>query len=79
MSGLQLRDGMQGSLRVLGFAANLHILLLIDQERQPLAHQGMIVDNQDGFLAGLRRSFKNHVCCHRHFPSSERRRGGTCR
>ena len=58
MSGSQLRDRLHGGLRLFGFAADLHILLLIDQQREPLAHQGMVVDNEDGFFTGLRGTFQ---------------------
>ena len=50
---MQLRDCLHCRLRFLSFAADLHVLLLVDQERKPLAHQGMVIDHQNGFLAGL--------------------------
>ena len=58
MSGLQLRDCLHRRMRFFGLAANLHVLLLVDQHSQPLAHQRMIIDDQNGFLAGLQRSLQ---------------------
>ena len=68
MSGCICAIALHGRLRFFGFAANLHVLLLIDQQRQPLAHEGMIVDNQDGLFGGLRGLFRNESLSSFAFP-----------
>ena len=54
MSGLLLRDRLHRRVRLFGLAANLHVLLLIDQQRQPLTQQWVIVDDEDFLLRALR-------------------------
>ena len=51
MSGSALGDGLHCSVRFFGFAANLHVLLLIDQKGESLTQKRMIVDDEDIFLA----------------------------
>ena len=68
MSGLQLRNGLHGGLRLFSLAAHLHILLLVDQQRESLAHEGMIVDDQNGLLGGLRGLVQNEIRRHCAYP-----------
>ena len=62
MSGLRPGDGLHRGLRLLGLAANLHILLLINQQSESLAHEWMIVDDKNRLLGSLRGSSpKRHL------------------
>ena len=59
--GTLLCDGLHRGLRLFGLAANLHILLLIDQQSEPLAHERMIVHHQNRLLGGLLRVFSKRA------------------
>ena len=65
--GMQVSDCLHRSLRLFCLAANLHVLLLIDEERESLAHEWVIVDNKNGLLCSLHGTVKNGIRRHSHF------------
>ena len=50
MSGLEAADACMRRVRLFGLAADHQIGFLIDQQRQTLAHDGMIVNQEDTLL-----------------------------
>ena len=50
--GLQAGRSHASPPAPLGLAADLQILLLVDEERESLAHEGMVVDNKDRLFGG---------------------------
>ena len=65
MSGFFSAIALHGRLRFFGLAANLHILLLVDQHGKPLPEQRMIVNHKNrfpGFLCRLLRVWKWWPC-----------------
>jgi hypothetical protein len=68
---------MHGGLSFFGLAANLEVVLLIDEKCEPLSHEWMIVDNEDGLFGSLHRSVKNEIRRHSLSPLSERMPMGT--
>ena len=79
MSGLLLRDRLHRRLRLLGLAANLHILLLVDEQRESLAQKRMIVDDKHRLLGGC-VAVLSRTRLRRHWlvPLLQRRPWGTC-
>ena len=43
---------MHGAAGLFGFTANYQVSFLIDEQRQSLAHNGMIVHHQDSAFSG---------------------------
>ena len=70
-----LGDGLHGGLRLFGLAADLHILLLVDQQRESLAHEWMIVDDKNRLLGSLCWSLQNGIRRHSLIPSLSRGHG----
>ena len=54
MSGRGILDGLQRRVHVLRLATDRQICLLIDEQRQALAHDRMIVNQKYGLLLGGR-------------------------
>ena len=62
MSGRFCAMALHGGVCFFRLAADLHVLLLVDQQRQPLPQQRMIVHDQDRLLRRCARSVQGSSC-----------------
>ncbi len=73
--GPLLVDGIQAALAALGLAADHEVGLLIDHIRQPLAHERMVIDEEDAAAGAGGRAFgdRGHGFIRRPFPPERNR------